>query len=550
MKKKILIGILCFTLILSGCGSNNSSNNAANNSGDNQVYGTTNSSNDYNDYTESEPTVTSNDNSGELSEEVTTEYSEESREKTESEMDTSDWWDDDNKNVEYGFKAVSDMPLSTFSIDVDTASYSNIRRYLNDNQLPPEEMVRLEEMVNYFNYNHDLPTGNDPLGITTEIGVCPWNEDHLLAMVGLKAAELNVEDLPASNIVFLLDVSGSMNNADKLPLLKQGFSMLAEELTENDRVSIVVYAGYSGTVLEGAHGDDKDEIISAINDLNAGGSTAGAEGIQNAYSIAEKYFIKNGNNRVILATDGDFNVGISDEDDLIEFIEEKRKSGIHLSVLGFGTGDYKDSKLESLADHGNGNYAYIDSVLEAKKVMVNEMYATLFTLAKDTKLQVEFNPEHVSGYRLIGYENRMLENKDFTDDTKDAGEIGIGHTVTAFYEIIPQDDLSGQQLKYDGNKNNASNPEWMEVRVRFKKPNQSVSTEIKEPVIFVSDEASEDFAFASSVIEFGLLLKDSEFKGQADYDAVIKRAKQSKGIDDDGYRAQFIQLVEIAEALK
>jgi Ca-activated chloride channel family protein len=369
-------------------------------------------------------------------------------------------------------------------------------------------------------------------------------------MVGLKASDMDLEDLPNTNIVFLLDVSGSMSSPDKLPLLKKGFEMLVEQLTEDDRVSIVVYAGNSGVVLRGAHGDEKEEIIEAIYDLRAGGSTAGAAGIQKAYELAERYYIKNGNNRVILATDGDFNVGISSESELISFIEEKRETGIHLSVLGFGTGNLKDSKLEALADHGNGNYAYIDSVLEAKKVLVKEMYSTIYTLAKDTKIQIEFNPGMVQSYRLIGYENRRLNNRDFTDDTKDAGEIGVGHTVTAFYELIPADTTEGQKLKYSANQQSADG-EWMEVRVRYKKPNQATSTELIHPVEAdaLSFNNSIDFNFASSVIEFGMLLQGSEYIGSASYRNVIETAKASKGLDEEGYRAQFIHLVEIAESL-
>lgn len=522
--KKIGMIMVIIALLLTSCGSNEANNNTQvadyvnNTEGENVVEAeyTIEETNDTADYEVGSQTIESNS-----------------------------WWRNDDYVVENQFFDANKSPLSTFSIDVDTASYSNIRRYLTDNQLPPNDIIRIEEMVNYFNYNHQVPRDGEPIGITTEIGVCPWNENNLLAMIGLRASDLDIEDLPNTNIVFLLDVSGSMDQPDKLPLLKKGFELLVEQLRPEDRVSIVVYAGASGVVLDGARGDENYVIIDAINRLEAGGSTAGSKGIERAYDLAEKYFIPHGNNRVILATDGDFNVGITEDDALIRFIEEKRDSGIHLSVLGFGTGNLKDQKLEGLADHGNGNYAYIDSILEAKKVLVDELYSTLYTLAKDTKIQVEFNPTKIEGYRLIGYENRLLENKDFDNDSKDAGEIGIGHTVTAFYELIPYETSN---LKYQ--RRDDVMDEWFEVRVRYKRPNSDTSSLLVHPVEHEDfGYVSTDFDFAASVIEFGLLLKDSTYKGTANYEHIIETAKRSKGIDDDGYRAEFIHLVEIAKSL-
>ncbi len=444
------------------------------------------------------------------------------------------------------------VPLSTFSIDVDTASYSNLRRFIMNGQLPPKDAVRIEEMINYFTYDYPQPTGDIPFSITTEIAVCPWNSDNYLAMIGLQGEKFDLQETPPNNLVFLLDVSGSMNSPDKLPLLKSGFKLLVQELREEDRVSIVVYAGAAGVVLEPTSGDNKDQILTALEDLQAGGSTAGGAGIQLAYDLAKENFLENGNNRVILATDGDFNVGVSDERGLTELIEQKREEGIFLSVLGFGTGNIKDSKMEILADKGNGNYAYIDSLLEAKKVLVSEMGSTLLTIAKDVKIQVEFNPGKVKAYKLIGYENRVMNNEDFADDRKDAGELGAGHTVTAFYEIIPADlaDERQNMLKYQEVTTKDSD-EWMSVNLRYKEPGESESQLITDIVIGnqIKDRGSEDFLFASSVAELGMLLRDEEFAGQGSYQNLIHRAKQSKGLDEEGYRAEFIKLAEMVEAL-
>lgn len=460
---------------------------------------------------------------------------------------------------ESDFMYTTTMPLSTFSIDVDTASYSQVRRYLTrDQQLPPTEAIRIEEMINYFSYDYPKPKGDDPFSVYTEVGVCPWNKDHYLAMIGVQGKEVSSNKRPASNLVFLLDVSGSMNDPYKLPLLKSAFSMLTNELSEKDNVSIVVYAGASGVVLKGAEGSDKDKINEALYQLSAGGSTAGGEGIELAYKIANKYFIEGGNNRVILATDGDFNVGVSSEEGLEKLIEEKRKDGIFLSVLGFGTGNIKDNKMETLADKGNGNYAYIDTMEEAEKVLVSEMAGTLFTIAKDVKLQVEFNPSKIGAYRLVGYDNRRLNNEDFTDDKKDAGDIGMGHTVTAFYEIIPVDQLpEATSLRYQDNKDlqkvsaDANKDEWLYLKLRYKEPDSDES-QLEEYVVtdkHLKDSNSEDYNFAAAVAESGLLLRDSSYKGDANWDDVLKRARLNKSNDEEGYKAEFIHLIEIAKHL-
>ena len=464
----------------------------------------------------------------------------------------------DNFN-ENQFLAVNKEPLSTFSIDVDKASYSNMRRFINQNQLPPKDAVRIEEMINYFDYEYKQPTGEHPFSITTEYTNCPWNENNKLVSIALQGKEIDMDKAPANNLVFLLDVSGSMNSSHKLGLLKSGLELLIDELRKKDKVSIVVYAGAAGVVLKPTSGDKKEKIKKALQQLQAGGSTAGGEGIELAYKIAKKYFIKKGNNRVILATDGDFNVGVSNDDDLIKLIEEKREDDIFLSVLGFGSGNYKDSKMEKIADKGNGNYAYIDNILEAKKVLVKEMGGTLLTIAKDVKLQIEFNPTHVKSYRLIGYENRKLNNEDFNDDKKDAGELGSGHTVTALYEIVPaSSNLEDEtdELKYQAQPlvNNNSKPnEILTVKFRYKEPKETESKLISHVVydeFKQFENASENLKFSSSVIEFGMVLRDSRHKGTSNFKEIIKLAKSSKGKDDEGYRAEFIKLVETAELIK
>lgn len=458
-----------------------------------------------------------------------------------------------NALEEMGFMAVSVNPLSTFSADVDTASYSNLRRMIEDGyslEDIPDGAVRIEELLNYFSYDYAGPKKGEPFGVTTQIANCPWNENTKIAMIGLKTKDIDFSEAPASNLVFLLDVSGSMYSDDKLPLLQKSFSMLTENLTAKDKVSIVVYAGEDRVILEGVKGTDKKVILEAINSLEAGGSTAGSDGIITAYKLAEKYFIKGGNNRVILATDGDLNVGLTTEAELEALITEKKKSGVYLSVLGFGTGNIKDNKMETLADKGNGNYAYIDSLAEAKKVLVEEMGATLVTVAEDVKLQVEFNPDVVAGYRLIGYENRQLAEQDFADDTKDAGEIGAGHTVTVLYEIVTTDaaaTYAGTTLKY-ADKKKLPDEEWFTVNIRYKKPGESKSLLLSYPVDkkgYVK-EPSQDMRFAMAVAEFGLVANDSSYKGEATMRTVIDRLKNIDTKSDE-YKDEFCYLVRRLE---
>ena len=463
---------------------------------------------------------------------------------------------------ENGFHKVTDDPLSTFSIDVDAASYSNVRRFLNNNQLPPAGAIRTEEMINYFTYNYPQPAGSDPFSITTEMSDCPWNQEHKLVMIGLQGKKIPTENLPASNLVFLVDVSGSMQSPLKLPLVKASLKLLVDQLREEDNISIVVYAGNAGLVLPATSGSQKTKIRSAIDALEAGGSTAGGQGIKLAYKVARENFAKEGNNRVILCTDGDFNVGASSNDDMERLIEKERESGIFLTVLGYGMGNYKDSKMQILADKGNGNHAYIDGMSEAKKVLVNEFGGTLFTIAKDVKLQVEFNPLKVQGYRLIGYENRMLDKEDFNDDKKDAGELGSGHTVTAIYELIPSGVKSKflkdvDPLKYQDRKTNhdnaGGNEEMMTVKFRYKTPGGTTSRFIEKVVTdkgVVFSQTSENFRFAASVAEFGMLLRNSEFKARSSFNHVYKTAKAAKGTDTEGYRKEFLTLVRKASALK
>lgn len=467
---------------------------------------------------------------------------------------------------EKGYSSVMKEPVSTFSADVDTASYSNLRRLIREgysiDELP-ENAVRIEEMLNYFTYDYKEPEGSEPFGVTAKIGKCPWNEDAELVMLGLKTEDIDYEDAPASNLVFLLDVSGSMYADDKLPLLQEAFCLLADNLTEKDRVSIVTYAGDDTVVLEGVSGDKTRTIKKALMGLEAGGGTHGSKGIETAYALAEDNFIKGGNNRVILATDGDLNIGLTSEEELEELITEKKESGIFLSVLGFGTGNIKDNKMETLADKGNGNYAYIDSLREANKVLVEEMSATLLTICKDVKLQVEFNPAVVSEYRLIGYENRALNKEDFDDDTKDAGEIGAGHSVTALYEVILKEPLSGlsdediNDLKYsdeyrkeqgkDSLENSSTEKEWFTLSIRYKKPAEEESSLLAYPIGFENymENPDDDFRFAGAVAEFGLLASHSENPE----DASVKNVKKIlKSIDlDDEYKEEFLELVKEVE---
>lgn len=460
---------------------------------------------------------------------------------------------------ENGFLSVGQQPVTTFSVDVDRAAYSNVRRFLNSGQMPPEDAVRIEEMINYFDYNYPQPAGEHPLAITTETTDSPWNPGLKLVHIGLQAKTVSTENLPASNLVFLIDVSGSMSDPNKLPLLKQAFKLLVDQLRAEDKISLVAYAGSAGLVLPPTAGSKKKVIKDALDKLEAGGSTAGGEGIELAYELAKKHFLPKGNNRVILATDGDFNVGISNESELQKLIEEKRKAGIFLSVMGFGMGNYKDSHVETLADKGNGNYAYIDNIQEARKEFVQEFGGTLFTIAKDVKIQIEFNPGHVQAYRLIGYENRALRNDEFNDDQKDAGDMGSGHTVTAIYEIVPkgvQTSYIGttEALKYQQNHVRATgdSDEMMTVKVRYKKPESEKSILFDLPVKAASlafEKCSENLRFASAVAEFGLLLRGSEYKGKATYADVIQRARAAFGKDEEGYRSEFVQLVKTAQSL-
>jgi Ca-activated chloride channel family protein len=463
--------------------------------------------------------------------------------------------------VDNPFRRVSDAPLSTFSVDVDTASYANVRRFLNDGQLPPKPAVRVEELVNYFTYDYPRAKGGEPFSVTTDVATCPWNEGHKLARIGLRGKEIDFDDRQPANLVFLLDVSGSMKDDNKLPLLKNAMSTLVKHLPKIDRVAIVSYADEAKVVIDSTPVSKGQTILKHIECLCAGGSTNGAAGIEKAYEIASDNFVEGGVNRVILATDGDFNVDVSDRSGLVDLITDNAKSGVFLTVLGFGTGNLKDANLEGLADSGNGHYAYIDSFNEARRVLIEQVGGTFFTIAKDVKVQVEFNPGKVSAYRLIGYENRTMADRDFTDDRKDAGEIGAGHTVTALYELVPP-GVGGTMpgidpLKYqkpaETPENVVKSDELMTVNLRYKEPDGDKSTEVGVPVPDRSidgDETSADYMFAAAVAGFGMLLRDSDYAGNATFDLVLDLARAGKGKDDDGRRAEFVNLVETAQALK
>lgn len=456
-----------------------------------------------------------------------------------------------NENI---FHEALRNPLSTFSIDVDAASHSNVRRFINNGQRPPKDAVRIEEMVNYFDYDYAQPGGEDPFSIYTEIATAPWNARHKLVHIGLQGRKIPTDNLPPSNLVFLIDVSGSMSDPDKLPLLKASFRLLTEQLRARDNVAIVVYAGAAGLVLPSTPGDQKTKILDALNQLEAGGSTAGGEGIRLAYAVAKENFKEAGNNRVILATDGDFNIGESSNAAMERLIEEKRRDGIFLTVLGYGMGNYKDSKMEVLADKGNGNYAYIDNILEAQKVLVNEFGGTLFTIAKDVKLQIEFNPAKVRAYRLIGYENRMLKSEDFNNDKKDAGELGSGHTVTALYEVIPMgvesEFFKVDELKYQTTKVDPAalkSKEMMTVKFRYKNPREETSKLIVHPVMdedVPADKTSENFRWSAAVAAFGMQLRESEYVRGFSIDQVLQLAQGARGSDQEGYRIEFINMVK------
>ena len=463
--------------------------------------------------------------------------------------------------VENSFRSVNDHPLSTFSIDVDTASYANVRRFLlQDGQLPPPDVVRIEELINYFDYDYEGPEDDVPFSADIEVAGCPWKPEHRLVRVGLKGQEIPNEERPDSNLVFLLDVSGSMNSPDKLPLLKEGMKLLAGQLRENDRVAIVVYASAEGLALPSTPGSDRRRIMAALDDLQAGGSTAGGAGIELAYRVARQNFIRGGVNRVLLCTDGDFNVGTTSPAALERMVEERAKSGVFLSVLGFGRGNLNDAMMENISNKGNGNYAYIDGITEARKVLVEQMGGTLVTIAKDVKIQVEFNPAQVAAYRLIGYENRILAAEDFNDDKKDAGEIGAGHTVTALYEVVPSSkaevDLpTVDPLKYQTvarqDDDRSTRDELLTLKVRYKAPDADQSELLEFPSADVGNsfgQASPDFRFATAVASFGMLLRNSQHKGTATYDTVLDIATESRGPDAHGYRSELLEMVRRAKA--
>jgi len=453
--------------------------------------------------------------------------------------------------VENEFASVAQSPLSTFAADVDTASYANVRRMINDGYRPeniPTGAVRTEEMINYFSYSYNGPQDGEPFGVNAVIAPCPWNEEHLLLHLGLQTEEIDFSQAGNTNLVFLIDVSGSMDSANKLPLLQQAFGLLVDELSRKDRVSIVTYASGNDIVIDGVPGSDKEKIMDALNGLSAGGSTNGGAALEMAYQLAEKNFIENGNNRVIIASDGDWNVGITSQSEMSDLIKEKRETGIYLSVLGFGMGIYSDSRMQTLADDGNGNYAYIDSLLEAKKVLVEELGANMITVAEDVKLQIEFNPLYISEYRLLGYENRRLNAEDFEDDEKDAGEIGAGHSVTALYEIVPAGEetedsgLRYQQAQLTDEALNSN--EWLTLSIRYKEPGEDTSKLLEYAIGSdrLTDAPGNDFRFAAAVAEFSLLLRDSDYKGDASYDHLIEELSEIKLNDE--YREEFKTLVE------
>ncbi len=536
---KILIAaVLLYSVIFSGCASETSNTNTTGKSADysrNQPYSTTTTAN-----SASNTTSTVSDQKAESFEGTT----------------NGERYAAISENP---FLETVRAPLSTFSIDVDTASYSNVRRFLNQGSLPPKDAVRIEELINYFEYDYPQPVGDLPFSVNTEVAVCPWNTNHKIVQIGLQGKKVSLDNVPPSNLVFLLDVSGSMNAPDKLPLLKQGLKTMVNQLSYKDRVAIVVYAGASGLALSSTSADDKPKINEALDRLEAGGSTNGGQGIRLAYQIAQDNFIANGNNRVILATDGDFNVGLTGDNELVSMIEQKRQSNIFLSVLGFGTGNLNDSMMEKLADKGNGNYAYIDSNEEARKALGQQVAGTLYTIAKDVKIQVEFNPAKVAGYRLLGYENRLLADKDFNDDKKDAGEIGAGHSVTALYEIVPVgqkvenpgvDELRYSKIEPSDTQFNA---ELLTVKLRYKEPDGDQSKLLTMGLLDKNntfENASENLRFAAAVAGFGMLLRDSNYKGNANFNNILQIADSSRSNDLKNYRNEFVELVEKARRMK
>ena len=458
---------------------------------------------------------------------------------------------------EGGFKKTAKDPVTTFSADVDRASYSNVRRMLNYGQKPHKDAVRIEELINYFDYNYTPPAegSKTPLNATTTLSSCPWNPDNYLLRIGLQAKKIDLTKAPPSNIVFLIDTSGSMDEPNKMPLLKASFKLLLDNLRPEDRIAIVVYASQTGIALPSTPAKEKEKISKVIDDLVASGSTAGGAGLQTAYEVAEKNFLPKGNNRIILATDGDFNVGISSRDELQRLVEEKRNNGIYISVLGYGMGNYRDDMAETIANKGNGNYAYIDNLTEAKKVLVNEFGGILYTVAKDVKLQLEFNPQYVKEYRLVGYENRTLANEDFEDDKKDAGEIGAGHTVTALYELIPTKGATTDGLRYQKQVKEGFANELAFLKIRYKDPvvKDAKSVEESTPIPFTLTDftqTDDDYRFAAAVAEWGMLLRNSKYKAKSSYKQVIDLAKNATGKDEEGYRKEFIRLVELSEKIK
>jgi len=538
--KKISVGLFIFSLIFSAC----SSRESANTSGDYKT-------------SETQDIARSTSNSNAMMSNSAAMNAPMMEAKRMSESDDAQTNGERYARIdENPFLETSRAPLSTFSIDVDTASYANVRRYLNDGQMPPKDAVRIEELVNYFEYDYPQPIGNQPFSVNTETATAPWNRQHKIVSIGLQGKKVSMEDAPPSNLVFLVDVSGSMNTPDRLPLVKQGLKHLANQLSAKDRVAIVVYAGTSGLVLDSTN--NRGEILSAIERLEAGGSTNGGQGIQLAYRVALDNFIQGGNNRVVLATDGDFNVGVTSDSELVNLIETKRRTGIFLSVLGFGTGNTNDSMMEKLADLGNGNYAYIDSQTEARKALGEQVAGTLYTIAKDVKIQVEFNPAKVAGYRLIGYENRLLANRDFNDDAKDAGEIGAGHSVTALYEIVPAGqtiDNDGIELKYSPPRASETNfnDELLTVKLRYKEPNGTESRLLTQGLLdrgISIENASDNLRFASAVAEFGMILRGSRYKGSANFSNVTNLAQSSVGSDLKNYRSDFLSLLEKAKRLR
>lgn len=464
-----------------------------------------------------------------------------------------DWNTEEYKHInENGWKAVNVSPFSTFAADVDTASYANLRRMINYGQRIPEDAVRIEELVNYFKYDYKAPSNDEPFSITTEMTPCPWNDKTQLLMVGIKAKDIDMSQRKPSNLVFLVDVSGSMAGDDRLGLVQKSFKMLTEELNQDDRISLVTYASGNKVVFEGLSGANKTEIRDYVENLFAGGGTNGSAGIQTAYEIAEKYFIEGGNNRIILATDGDLNIGITDEGSLTRLVQEKAKSGVFLSVLGFGWGNISDSRMEALADNGNGNYNYIDSMNEAKKVLIDEMGGTLFTVAKDVKIQLEFNPAEIKGYRLIGYENRTMAAEDFNDDKKDGGEIGAGHTVTALYEVALKDseqEIPEVESKYTAKTSydtDSTSSEYLTVNIRYKEPDGDTSSLITRPVDSLSytDTMSENLSWAAGVAQAGMLIRKSEYAGTSTLEDVISRLSGLNSTKEDEYRKEFCEMLE------